>query len=199
MVLLLLFSTAPGAEAAMYAGLYGTPLLPDGETSSGVVVVSRNKVSESDFGDSFGVRLGGWLKKFPYLAAEGNFWYGEGEVGKRYAHTAQGEYLISNADYRAFNLSASLLAQYPKEEWRPYIGAGLLYSWAWLDSSIGGLPGGKDSNVGLVAQAGVDYQLTECLNIFGEYRYARTEFNFAPGAETAVSTHHLLVGAELRW
>jgi opacity protein-like surface antigen len=210
-VVVLTLIWAPAAMAEMYVGAYGgATVVPDSDLKyTGALTGLELKGLQFDTGGSFGAKVGGWFKDFPYLAVEGNIWTtftgisGTPDVvigGFNYGATAD-----LDADVTLINFSGSLLAQYPTSTFRPYAGIGLLVSYADIGDMTASVPGmtvtgpGEDTtSVGFMAQAGLEYKVTDLLGLFGEYRYtwANYEFEFA---EIDVSTHNFLAGVAVHF
>ncbi len=202
----LLLGWAPGAAAEMYAGPYGSLAAVPGSDIEGAGPLSGAQLRdvELDPGWGFGGKIGYWFKAFPYLAFEGNIWTIltgiSGDADLIVAGIDQGSCNL-DADLTLVNFSGSLLAQYPSGRLRPYAGVGFLVSYADVGAINAGAftgPGEDTTSPGILAQAGLEYRLSDLIGLFGEYRYTWANYNF-DFEELDASTHNFLIGAAIHF
>jgi len=198
-MVVLALSWAPAAMAEMYVGVYGgATIVPDSDLEGrGIATGIELKDLQFDTGGTFGVKIGGRTEgDFRYWVAEGNIWTTFTDIsGVNYGGADP------DADVTLLNFSFSLLAQYPTGPLRPYAGIGFLMSYVDVGNITASVPGmiitipGDDTlSPGFMAQAGLEYKVTDLLGLFGEYRYTWANYEFEI-AKINASTHNFLAGA----
>ncbi|MFH0809450.1 MAG: outer membrane beta-barrel protein [Pseudomonadota bacterium] len=200
---LLVLACAPAASAEMYFGVYGGgAVMPDSEQRlwdppAGAPAALGMAQRKYDPAASFGLKLGGWLAKRPYLALEGNVWGNLGGLeetftsGIKLGNDPWVLFRASSAyDLHLVNFSLSPLLQYPGEKWRFYGGPGLLYSAA--TASIDGHDIDKNG-LGYTVQAGVEYKVTPKVGVFTEYRWAWADYGDG-FVEKNLGVHNSILG-----
>jgi len=128
-LLALVFVLAPMGTAkadnqkGLYVGIFGGYLIPDD-----LKLEEGGDSIEFDMDNSFmvGAKVGYIFPALPYLATELEFNY-MGEQDGEFMNVTLGEVSLTN-------IFANLILRYPHEMFRPYIGAGI--GWSWIDVSL---------------------------------------------------------------
>jgi opacity protein-like surface antigen len=159
-----------------------------------------------DAGGAVGAKVGGWSRRLPFVAFEGNIW-GTFASARSLAGVVVNNHFVGRADVDAdinlLNFSGSVLLQRPLGRLRPYAGVGLLVSYAETSHvSLGGFSNASDSTVspGLILQAGLEYRVNRALGLFSEYRYTYASYDFGSWeASVDLPTHNFLFGAAMHF
>jgi len=192
-LLVVLFAVSVSASTARAEGF--VDLRVGGAfTEDGDVDIDPGPRVESEFDDSVtgGIRAGYWFDSLPWLglAADVSYFGPDPEI-------------ISGADIEVIPLSPLLMGrvpiatseEYPHGRIQPFIGVGPGVFISLVDLG----PGADDESVdvGFDLHAGLNFQVTPVVSIFGEYRFTHFESDVDVQGfdiETELDTHHIAGG-----
>ena len=193
-----IFAVHPTAAEWFLEAYAGATFSGDGDAR--VREGAAQATGDADFDVSFtaGARLGRWFTLLPWLgvALDGSFF--TSEVDALFTLTTVDEGEITTGTF-----SGLLLLRLPLGRLQPYVGIGpaLFISNLEVDTFAD-----TSVDIGLDVRAGLGWQFSRGLGIFGEYRFTHVEQEFKDtlrGVRTAVRTdlspHHVLVGFSLRF
>ncbi|HNQ02570.1 MAG TPA: OmpW family outer membrane protein [Syntrophales bacterium] len=193
---MLLFTAVPAATAKeagpFYVGLYGGWVMPqDLEPEDGDDVPLKDSWA-------LGAKFGYIIPQVKWLAVELDYAYlAEQDIDQAGV----------DGDFKASNLMVNLIARYPEGKIRPYIGAGIGWSWGALEASgsVGGITGAVDESDNAFAWqilAGVNFEITPQWSADLGYRYFSSKYTFNIAGEDVDMTaknHMILIGVNFHF
>jgi opacity protein-like surface antigen len=204
------------ARAEFFGDLYGGATLPEHAAASHTQTqpTAANLTRQLDFGagPTFGLRVGYWFARFPWLGVAGDLSY--------FSRSAEGASISAVPISLLLMLRLPLLVseEHPTGKLQPYIGFGP--SFVAGNSSIDVAPltktqDGSFTALGADAKAGLLWKFHRHIGVFGEYRFtyfsADTFDEQCPpppqpcravprdaiivnATDTSLTTHHILIG-----
>ena len=153
-----------------YVGVFGAFVVPER-----MDLVKGSSDVNLDNSWALGVK-GGYIFPSKWLAAEVEYTYlANQDVNKP-----------GTGHFNANNIMANLLLRYPEGMIRPYIGAGL--GWSFADCSSA-----SDNNYGWQALAGINLEINPSVSVDFGYRYFSSDLTFN-NVDTKAEDHILLAG-----
>mgnify|MGYP000873214533 CR=1 FL=1 len=193
---MLLFTAVPAATAKeagpFYVGLYGGWVMPqDLEPEDGDDVPLKDSWA-------LGAKFGYIIPQVKWLAVELDYAYlAEQDIDQAGV----------DGDFKASNLMVNLIARYPEGKIRPYIGAGIGWSWGALEASgsVGGITGAVDESDNAFAWqilAGVNFEITPQWSADLGYRYFSSKYTFnvvGEDVDFTAKSHMILIGVNFHF
>jgi len=157
----------------LYVGVFGGFIVPDD------LRVDGGPDFQLDNSWAAGAKAG-YIFPFKWLAAE-----------LEYAHLAKHDIdEPGTGHFKADNLMGNLLLRYPLGMIRPYLGGGIGWSFAELES---GLTNDTDNNFGWQALAGINLEITPSLSVDFGYRYFTSDYKINT-LDATIHDHILSLG-----
>jgi hypothetical protein len=190
LILLVMTSSITTGHAETYFGGFVGPGYPSpfrsvkGEGSF-PVLESSNQLALVHITPVYGLKLGHYFRRYPYLGIEGNMTFAHPHVqGQRMTVIApDGERAIvptTGSGAFVWSPSGDVVFRWPRptaggRTWEPYVGVGVAIT---LMTVSQGIMSGTSVAPGLHAVGGVRNYLTERLALFLEAQYTRTHLAF---------------------
>ena len=174
-----------------------------------------------DTSGTVGGRTGVWFDRIPWLGVGLDVFHfqptiGGGQTLEITAPGLNGTTTIQTINVSVLGLGFDLLRlrlpllqsdDYPTGRLQPYLTAGPALFWTRLkDTTNLGPPANQsntDMSVGVNAGAGMSYQITQLIGLFGEYRFthfeAQHEFVGPAQLTETFNTHHVIGGLSFRF
>jgi len=215
--------TAASADAEWFVDLYAGGAFTQKDDVKTVVTTEgfgsgTLNLKDIKFDNSYSVggRAGYWFAALPYVGLGLDVSHFRPDIGaQKVDATIFGlpgtVTLLDDMDVRVVAVSLDLMlrwplmktAEFPNGRLQPYVTAGPAIF--FTEAEFAG-DSDSDRSLGFKAGAGVTFLITKILGVFGEYRFTRfsPEFKFTSGGSSSkfepdINTHHLLVGASLRF
>lgn len=163
-----------------YIGAFGAWVIPD----ELVVRETDGTKTKFNFDNSWGAGAKfGYILPFKWVAAELEYMYLDDQ----------------NVDdpgtvyYKANNVMANLILRYPYGMIRPYIGAGIGWSWAKFGDAA---DNESDNALAWQGLAGINLEILPRLSLDVGYRYVMSKYdvNYSPDAEATMADHMIYAG-----
>jgi opacity protein-like surface antigen len=210
-------------SAEWYADIYGGGAFTarhNTETALPGFTVTAHDV-RFDTSGTFGGRAGIWFDRIPWLGVGVDVFHfqptiGGGQTLEITAPGLNGTTTVQTINVSVLGLGFDVLRlrlpllqgeDYPHGRLQPYLTAGPALFWTRLkDTTNLGPPANQsntDMSVGVKAGAGMSYQVTQLIGLFGEYRFthfeAQHEFAGPVQLSETFNTHHLIAGLSFRF
>lgn len=218
-----LVSTPDLVSAEWYADVYGGGAITTRHNTGSVLpgfTVTAHDI-QFDTSGTVGGRTGVWFDQLPWLGVGVDVFHfrptiAGGQTVEITAAGLNGTVTIQTINVSVVGLGFDVLRlrlpllqgdDYPQGRLQPYGTAGPALFWTRIKDTTNLAPPADQSNtdmsVGLKVGAGLSYQVTPLLGLFGEYRFthfqAQHEFAGPVALRETFNTHHLIAGLSFRF
>ncbi|OGP14032.1 MAG: hypothetical protein A2054_07725 [Deltaproteobacteria bacterium GWA2_55_10] len=150
---------------------------------------SGSGVGDLEFGNGLtaGVKLGKWLESAPFFGYELDL---NGHVADMEGLTVKGSStkIDARGEHTVYSATVNLILRVPQGRFRPYLGAGAGLFYAELENAsfsppfLGVAPTLPDTNdevFGWQFLGGVEFEVSQKIAFFAEYKYSRADLEYA--------------------